>query len=569
MPRSGLCWLDGMDIKSLREPSRSSSYHRTSVKLSTIMMLSTSARHSRFAATTTIMVASFSNAAAFSTATSRLTSILNDPSLITCDSPPSQTFDVIDPGASAAQFKDGSAVIAHVRRMGRDDAKDAINRAHIALPDWRDKTTAAYRSGILTKWSSLIKESAEDIAKIMTLESGKPLAESRGEVGYGTSFLDYYAAEAIRPNNSGGGFISPSPFAMPDGAPRGKMMAINEAVGVCGLITPWNFPIAMITRKVGPALAAGCACVLKPSELTPLTAIALETLAKRAGVPEGVFELVTADRELTREVGDEMCVNSIIKKISFTGSTPVGKLLMKQSSDTVKRLSLELGGNASFIVFDDADLDVAVNAAMSSKFRNAGQTCVCSDRFLVHKSIEEEFVARLAEKVGQIKIGHGLEDGVTMGPVISNMPVKNLSKKVEAAISDGATCVVGGSPLVDLGPNFFEPTILTNVDTNSLIWCTETFGPVVAVTTFDTEDEAVTMANDSSVGLASYICTRDMSRIFRVSSALECGMVGVNEGIISSASAPFGGVKESGLGREGSALGIKEYLNTKYVFLNC
>jgi succinate-semialdehyde dehydrogenase/glutarate-semialdehyde dehydrogenase len=346
------------------------------------------------------------------------------------------------------------------------------------------------------------------------------------------------------------------------------MSSISTFVST-GLITPWNFPIAMITRKVGPALAAGCACVLKPSELTPLTAIALETLAKRAGVPEGVFELVTADRELTREVGDEMCVNSIIKKISFTGSTPVGKLLMKQSSDTVKRLSLELGGNASFIVFDDADLDVAVNAAMSSKFRNAGQTCVCSDRFLVHKSIEEEFVARLAEKVGQIKIGHGLEDGVTMGPVISNMPVKNLSKKVEAAISDGATCVVGGSPLVDLGPNFFEPTILTNVDTNSLIWCTETFGPVVAVTTFDTEDEAVTMANDSSVGLASYICTRDMSRIFRVSSALECGMVGVNEGIISSASAPFGGVKESGLGREGSALGIKEYLNTKYVFLNC
>lgn len=336
-----------------------------------------------------------------------------------------------------------------------------------------------------------------------------------------------------------------------------------------GLITPWNFPIAMITRKVGPALAAGCTCVLKPSELTPLTAIALETLAKRAGVPEGVFELVTADREMTREVGDELCANSIIKKISFTGSTPVGKLLMKQSSATMKRLSLELGGNASFIVFDDADLDVAVNAAMSSKFRNAGQTCVCSDRFLVHKSVHEEFVARLAEKVGQIKIGHGLEDGVNMGPVISNVPMKNLSKKVDAAISDGANCVIGGSPLVDLGPNFFEPTILTNVDTNSLIWCTETFGPVVAVKPFDTEEEAITMANDSSVGLASYICTRDMSRIFRVSGALECGIVGVNEGIISNASAPFGGVKESGLGKEGSALGMKEYLNTKYVFLNC
>jgi succinate-semialdehyde dehydrogenase/glutarate-semialdehyde dehydrogenase len=336
-----------------------------------------------------------------------------------------------------------------------------------------------------------------------------------------------------------------------------------------GLITPWNFPIAMITRKVGPALAAGCTCVLKPSELTPLTAVALKTLATRAGVPEGVFELVTADRELTREVGDEMCANSIIKKISFTGSTPVGKLLMKQSSDTVKRMSLELGGNASFIVFDDANLDIAVNAAMASKFRNAGQTCVCSDRFLVHTAVVDEFVQQLSEKVEQMKVGHGLNDGVTMGPVISNVPVKNLSKKVEAAISEGATCVVGGSPLVDLGPNFFEPTILTNVDTKSLIWCTETFGPVVAVTTFDTEEEAVSMANDSTVGLASYICTCDISRIFRVSSALECGLVGVNEGIISNASAPFGGVKESGLGREGSALGIKEYLNTKYVFLNC
>eukprot|EP00986_Skeletonema_menzelii_P008644 scaffold3738_cov151-Skeletonema_menzelii.AAC.15 len=458
--------------------------------------------------------------------------------------------------------------------MGREDTKDAIHRAHMALPDWRDKTTAAHRSGVLSKWSSLIKESAEDIAKIMTFESGKPLAESRGEVNYAASFLDFYSGEAIRTNSAGGGFISPSPFAKPDGAPRGKVMAIHEAVGIsnnnfAGLITPWNFPIAMITRKVAPALAVGCTCVLKPSELTPLTAIALETLAKRAGVPEGVFELVTADRELTREVGDEMCGNSIIKKISFTGSTPVGKLLMKQSSDTVKRLSLELGGNASFIVFDDADLDVAVSAAMSSKFRNAGQTCVCSDRFLVHKSVEEEFVAKLVEKVGQLKIGHGLEDGVTMGPVISNVPVKNLSKKVEAAISEGATCVVGGSPLSNLGPNYFEPTILTNVDTKSLIWCTETFGPVVSVHTFDTEDEAVAMANASPVGLASYICTSDVSRIFRVSTALECGLVGVNEGIISSASAPFGGVKESGLGKEGSALGIKEYLNTKYVFLNC
>lgn len=335
------------------------------------------------------------------------------------------------------------------------------------------------------------------------------------------------------------------------------------------LITPWNFPIAMITRKVGPALAAGCTCVLKPSDLTPLTAIALETLAKRAGLPEGVFELVTADRDLTKEVGEEMCANQIIRKISFTGSTPVGKLLMKQSSDTMKRLSLELGGNAPFIVFDDADLVVAVNAAVSSKFRNTGQTCVCSDRFIVHKSVKNDFVAMLAEKVKQMKVGHGLEEGVTMGPMIANQPVMNLAKKVKAALNEGATCVVGGIPLEHLGPNFFAPTILTNVNTKSLIWCTETFGPVVSVKSFDTEVEALTIANDSPAGLASYICTSDIGRVFRVSSALECGLVGVNEGIITNASAPFGGVKESGLGREGSALGITEYLETKYVFLSC
>ena len=328
------------------------------------------------------------------------------------------------------------------------------------------------------------------------------------------------------------------------------------------------FLYSQITRKVGPALAAGCTTVLKPSELTPLTAVVLQVLAKRAGVPEGVFELVTADRDLTREVGDEICTNPAVKKISFTGSTPVGKLLMKLSSETVKRVSLELGGNAAFVVFDDADIDVAVNAAMSSKFRNAGQTCVCADRFIIHHEVEKEFVGKLTEKVKQLNVGHGLKDGVNMGPVISTLPVKNIHKKVEAAISDGANLVCGGSDLPDLGPNYFAPTILTNVNPSSLIWDTETFGPVVAINTFETEDEALSLANDTPSGLASYFCTKDLSRIFRFSSALENGLVGVNEGIISNAAAPFGGVKESGLGREGSVVGINEYIETKYVFLN-
>jgi len=302
----------------------------------------------RSAAILTSMMAG-NHAVAFSAITTpAIISMLSDPSLLDYGSSPgsANTFAVVNPGASPQQHNDGSAIIVQVKLMGRDDTRQAIDRASAALPGWKDGTTASYRSGILSKWSQLIKDNTEDIAKIMTLESGKPLHESRGEVAYGTSFLDYYAGEAIRPNCAGGGYMAPSPFTTPDGAPRGKIMAIHEAVGVCALITPWNFPIAMITRKVGPALAAGCTTVLKPSELTPLTAVAMSVLAKRAGVPEGVFELVTADRNLTREVGDEMCTNSLVKKISFTGSTPVGKLLMKLSSGTVKRLSLELGGNA-------------------------------------------------------------------------------------------------------------------------------------------------------------------------------------------------------------------------------
>eukprot|EP00585_Thalassiosira_rotula_P010863 CAMPEP_0196138816 /NCGR_PEP_ID=MMETSP0910-20130528/6320_1 /TAXON_ID=49265 /ORGANISM="Thalassiosira rotula, Strain GSO102" /LENGTH=538 /DNA_ID=CAMNT_0041399471 /DNA_START=349 /DNA_END=1962 /DNA_ORIENTATION=+ len=532
-----------------------------------IMRRRSTAVNGSIAATTALAMTCFTSSSkiavvsAFSTiavdTTPVLTSMLSDPSLLGNGIPITKTgvdadygtFDVLDPGASSDQLDDGSAVIAQVRRMGRDDTKQAIERANTALSGWKDGTTAMHRSDILSKWSSLIKENSEDIATIMTMESGKPLHESRGEVVYGTSFLDYFAGEAIRPNGAGGGYMSPSPFTTPGGgAPRGKVMAIQEAVGVCALITPWNFPIAMITRKAGPALAAGCTTVLKPSELTPLTAVALSVLAERAGVPDGVFEVITADRELTKEVGDELCSNPVVKKISFTGSTAVGKGLMKSCSGTVKRLSLELGGNAAFVVFEDADIDGAANAAIASKFRNAGQTCVCADRFIIHKSVEEEFVAKLAEKVNQFTLGHGAKDGVTMGPVISALPVQNLKQKVDDAMAAGATCVTGGTPLPLHGPNYFAPTVLTNVDPSSSIWRTETFGPIAAITTFESEEEALFLANDTTTGLASYFCTRDLSRIFRFSAALENGIVGVNEGIVSHAVAPFGGVKESGLG---------------------
>jgi len=334
------------------------------------------------------------------------------------------------------------------------------------------------------------------------------------------------------------------------------------------MITPWNFPFAMITRKVGPALAAGCSVVLKPSELTPLTAIAVKRLAVRAGLPENVFQLVISDKESTPGVGKEFCTNPIVKKISFTGSTAVGKQLMKMSSDTVKRISLELGGNAAFIVFDDADLEQSIKAAIASKFRNAGQTCVCADRFIVHESVQEEFVSRLVEEVAKFQVGPGMTQGTTMGPLITDTAVQNVKEKVDDAISGGADCVVGGSPIPELGPNFFEPTILRNVSPSSSIWKTETFGPVVAITSFRTEEEAVDLANDTTTGLASYFFSQDMNRIFRVGARLENGLIGVNEGIISTATAPFGGVKESGLGREGSAAGITEYLETKYMFIN-
>ena len=490
---------------------------------------------------------------------------LNNPLLLsaTTINPGEKTFDVINPGS-----KDGKEVIAKCRVMGRSDAKNIIEASAAALPAWRDGTTCLHRSKILTKWSDEIKDNMEDMATIMTMESGKPLAESKGEVMYACSFLDYYAGEALRPTSAGGGFIAPSTFSTPEGTPRGQIIAINEAVGVTAMVTPWNFPAAMITRKVGPALAAGCTAVVKPSELTPLSAIALCALGKKAGIPDGVFELVVAGTDSTPAVGEEFCSNPIVKKISFTGSVAVGKLLARQSADTVKKVSLELGGNAPFIVFDDADVDVAVQAAVASKFRHAGQTCVCSDRFLVHQSIHDEFVSKFVAAVEQLKVAPGMNEGATMGPLIASNAAEIVRAKVEEAIAEGGKCVTGGSALPDVGANFFQPTIITEVDTESRIWKEETFGPVAAIRSFDTEEEALEVANDCSVGLASYFCSQDLSRVFRVAKQVETGIVGVNTGIISTASAPFGGVKESGLGREGSAMGIGEYLETKYMFVN-
>lgn len=506
------------------------------------------------------------------TMSSALTTSINlkDPSLLRA---PAITFhreslEVYDPSSSKEDIENGSAVIGLVEVMDRNDARKAIERSKEAFEKWKSKTTGMERSIMLAKWSHLMTEHADDLAKIMTLESGKPMKESLGEVAYGKSFVDYYAGEALKSNSAGGGSLHPSPFSHADGAPRGKLLSMNQPVGVTAMVTPWNFPLAMIARKVAPALAAGCTVVLKPSELTPLSAIALKELANRAGIPENVFQVIVADKRTTPEVGEEFCKNPIVKKISFTGSTTVGKLLMKMSSDTVKRLSLELGGNAPFIVFEDANLEQAANAAIASKFRNAGQTCVCADRFIIHESVEEEFIQILLEKISQIKVGPGLNEETTMGPLIEECVVSNIQEKVDEAIADGAECLVGGSPMTHVGPNFFEPTVLRNVLGESRIWNTETFGPVVAIRTFLHEDDAVELANDTNTGLASYFMTTDIDRIFRVSERLDNGLVGINDGVISTAVAPFGGMKESGLGREGSDAGIEEYLEKKYVFIN-
>lgn len=441
-------------------------------------------------------------------------------------------------------------IIGTVPDMGAVETKRAIESANKAWPSWRAKT-ASERSTVLEKWFELIIQNQQDLATIMTLEQGKTLAESTGEVAYGASFIKWFAEESKRIYGD----------TIPSKNSDQRIIVTKEPVGVCAAITPWNFPNAMITRKAAPALGAGCPMIVKPAEATPYSALALAVLAERAGVPAGIFSVVTGD---ARNIGGEMTSNPIVRKLTFTGSTAVGKLLMKQCSDTLKKLSLELGGNAPFIVFEDADLDAAVDGLMVSKYRNSGQTCVCTNRTLVHENIYDAFSKKLAVKVAELKVGDGFEEGINQGPLIDMNAVEKVEEHIKDAIEKGAKILVGGNRH-SLGKTFFEPTLIANVSTDMKITYEETFGPVAPLFSFKTEQQAIQMANDTEFGLAAYFYTRDMARCWRVSEALECGMVGVNAGLISTEVAPFGGVKESGMGREGSKYGIDEYLETKYI----
>lgn len=441
-------------------------------------------------------------------------------------------------------------IIGTVPDMGAVETKRAIESANKAWPSWRAKT-ASERSTVLEKWFELIIQNQQDLATIMTLEQGKTLAESTGEVAYGASFIKWFAEESKRIYGD----------TIPSKNSDQRIIVTKEPVGVCAAITPWNFPNAMITRKAAPALGAGCPMIVKPAEATPYSALALAVLAERAGVPAGIFSVVTGD---ARNIGGEMTSNPIVRKLTFTGSTAVGKLLMKQCSNTLKKLSLELGGNAPFIVFEDADLDAAVDGLMVSKYRNSGQTCVCTNRTLVHENIYDAFSKKLALKVAELKVGDGFEEGINQGPLIDMNAVEKVEEHIKDAIEKGAKILVGGNRH-SLGKTFFEPTLIANVSTDMKITYEETFGPVAPLFSFKTEQQAIQMANDTEFGLAAYFYTRDMARCWRVSEALECGMVGVNAGLISTEVAPFGGVKESGMGREGSKYGIDEYLETKYI----
>jgi succinate-semialdehyde dehydrogenase / glutarate-semialdehyde dehydrogenase len=441
-------------------------------------------------------------------------------------------------------------VLGTVPSMGADETRRAIAAADAAMPAWRAKT-AKERAKVLRKWHDLMLENQEDLARLMTAEQGKPLVESRGEIAYAASFLEWFSEEGKRVY----GDTIPSPLA------DKRIVVIKQPIGVCAAITPWNFPAAMITRKAGPALAAGCAMVLKPASATPFSALALAELAERAGLPAGLFSVITGS---ATAVGGEMTANPTVRKVTFTGSTEIGKVLLRQCADTVKKTSMELGGNAPFIVFDDADLDAAADGAIASKYRNAGQTCVCANRILVQDGVYDAFAAKLAERVRALRIGNGAEPGVTVGPLIDEAAVAKVEEHVSDAVSKGARVVLGGKRHA-LGGLFYEPTILADVDTTMKVTREETFGPVAPLFRFKDEAEAIRMANDTEFGLASYFYARDIGRVWRVSEGLEYGMVGVNSGIISNEVAPFGGVKESGLGREGSKYGIEDYLEIKYL----
>jgi succinate-semialdehyde dehydrogenase/glutarate-semialdehyde dehydrogenase len=444
-------------------------------------------------------------------------------------------------------------IIAAVSNMGSKEAEQAIVAAEEALPAWRSKT-GKERAQIMRQWFDLIIENTQDLATLMTLEQGKPLAEAAGEVAYGASFVEWFAEEAKR--------VAGSILTTTWGDKR--MMVLKQPIGVCVAITPWNFPIAMITRKIAPALAAGCTIVIKPAELTPLSALALAELALRAGIPAGVINILTADADQSISIGKTLCASPTVRHLSFTGSTEVGRILMEQCAPTVKKLALELGGHAPFIVFEDADIDAAVSGAMSSKFRNSGQTCVCANRFYVHKKVQDQFVEKFSKAIAGIKVGNGMESGITQGPLIETAALEKVKKHVADALSKGAKLVSGGKSSAD-GKNFYEPTILSNVTNDMLITHEETFGPVAPIIPFESDEEVIKLANNSQFGLASYFYSRDIGRIWKVAEALDYGMVGVNTGLISNEVAPFGGIKQSGLGREGSVYGMDEYLEMKYV----
>jgi succinate-semialdehyde dehydrogenase/glutarate-semialdehyde dehydrogenase len=477
---------------------------------------------------------------------------LKDPSLLKTDAlingqwvKGASRFDVHDPS--------NGTKLADVANLGPRDAEAAIAAANAAWPGWRSKT-GKERSVILRKWFDLLLANQEDLGRIMTAEQGKPFAEAKGEVVYGASFVEWYAEEAKRVNGE----------TLPQFDNNRRLLVIRQPIGVCAAITPWNFPLAMITRKVAPALAAGCPVVIKPAELTPLTALAAAELAMRAGIPAGVLNLLTADGPNSVAVGKVFCASDTVRHISFTGSTEVGRILMAQSAPTVKKLSLELGGNAPFIVFDDADVDSAVDGAMASKYRNAGQTCVCANRIYVQEGVYDQFVEKFSAKVKALKVGNGFEEGVVQGPLIEDAAVEKVQRHVEDALAKGGRVVVGGKKLQG---QFFQPTVIADATGSMLCAREETFGPVAPVFKFKTEQEAIAAANNTEFGLASYFYSRDVGRIFRVSEALEYGMVGINVGIIATEHVPFGGVKQSGLGREGSSHGMDEYLEMKYLCL--
>jgi len=477
-------------------------------------------------------------------------SLLKDPSVLKTDAlinghwvAGGSRFDVQDPS--------NGHKLVDVANLGAADAEAAIAAANAAWPAWKAKT-AKERSIILRKWFDLLMANQEDLGRIMTAEQGKPFGEAKGEVAYGASFVEWFAEEAKRVNGE----------TLPQFDNNRRLMVIKQPIGVCAAITPWNFPLAMITRKVAPALAAGCTVIIKPAELTPLTALAAAELAMRAGIPAGVLNMLSADADNSIAIGKVICASDVVRHLSFTGSTEVGRILIKQCADTVKKLSLELGGNAPFIVFDDADIDSAVEGALASKYRNAGQTCVCANRFYVQEGVYDAFVAKFTARVKAMKVGNGFEDGVMQGPLIEDAAIVKVKRHVADAIAKGGKVETGGNALAG---QFFEPTVVSGATADMLCAKEETFGPFAPVFKFETEQEAIDAANNTEFGLASYFYSRDIGRIHRVGEALEYGMVGINVGILATEHVPFGGVKQSGLGREGSHFGMDDYVEVKYL----